>query len=132
MNGVLAEEWWIEFLDSGKRRLRDAYWLLFLAVPLGLAAARLPREVRARAWLILGLPFAVGLAVMAWSLLGENWDSFYGRYLYAVLPGLYLLAALGIRHTLRSERALALCAGAHVAVLLGIWLRMAFVTPYTS
>lgn len=131
LNGVLPEEWWVEFLDTGKRRLRDAYWLLFLAVPLGLALG-LPREVRARAWLVLGLPATVGLAVMTWSLLAENWDAFYPRYLYAVLPGLFLLAALGLRHALRSEKALAICAGAHVAVLLGIWLRMAMVTPYTS
>ena len=39
LGGVLAEEWWSEFLSPAKRRVRDAFWLLAVAVPLGLVLA---------------------------------------------------------------------------------------------
>jgi len=34
VGGMVAEEWWSELLSPGKRRARDAFMLLVLAVPL--------------------------------------------------------------------------------------------------
>ena len=48
LNGVLPDEWWVEFLSTAKRRVRDIVVGLVIAVPL-LASLRIPAVDRRRA-----------------------------------------------------------------------------------
>ena len=47
LGGVLAEEWWSELLSPAKRRVRDAFLMLAVAVPFGLVLVRRPPGVGA-------------------------------------------------------------------------------------
>ena len=106
LNGVLPDEWWVEFLSSAKRRLRDVFMGLVLAVPL-LAAVRIPRR-RSPPGARRAAPAARdGVVLMSVSLLAENWDAFYARYLYGALPGFAVFAALAVGRAL-GARALVL------------------------
>lgn len=127
LNGVLPEEWWVEFLSSTKRRLRDVLVGLVIAVPL-LASLRIPRGERGRAAAVLLLPLAAGIALMSVSLLAENWDAFQPRYLYGTLPGFAVLAALALRRAF-GERALVWSSAGLTALLLALWAHLAAVTP---
>jgi 4-amino-4-deoxy-L-arabinose transferase-like glycosyltransferase len=129
LNSVLPDEWWIEFLSTAKRRLRDAFALLVLAVP-ALAAIRIPAAERRPALIVLLLPLVAGVLLMSVSLLFENYDAFYGRYLYGALPGFGVLAALALRRAF-GERALLWSAGGVTALLLALWAHLATVTPAT-
>ena len=96
LNGVLPDEWWVEFLSSAKRRLRDVFMGLVLLLPL-LAAVRIPAADRRRALAVLLLPLVTGVVLMSVSLLAENWDAFYARYLYGALPGFARVRGAGRR-----------------------------------
>ena len=87
LNAVLPDEWWVEFLSTAKRRLRDVFAVLVIAVPV-LAMVRVPSAERRPALVVLLLPLVAGVLLMSVSLLAENYDAFYGRYLYGVLPGI--------------------------------------------
>jgi len=130
LNGVLAEEWWVEFLSSAKRRARDLFAVLFLATPLILAAVR-PFAGRARAAGFLVAPLLLAVGLMSAGLLLANWDFFYPRYLHAALPGFGLFAGAVVVRTLGTGRA----AGAAALLSLGLavlWLHLATVTPFTA
>ncbi len=129
LNGVLPDEWWVEFLSSTKRRLRDVLVGLVIAVPI-VAALRIPAPERGRALAVLLLPLVAGIALMSVSLLVENWDAFYPRYLYGTLPGFALFAALAVRRAL-GERGLFWCSAVLTALLLGLWAHLSTVTPAT-
>ena len=129
LNAVLPDEWWVEFLSTAKRRLRDAFALLVLALPV-LAAVRIPVAERRPALVVLLLPLVAGVLLMSVSLLVENYDAFYGRYLYGALPGFGVLAALALRRAF-GERALVWSAGGVTALLLALWAHLATVTPAT-
>jgi 4-amino-4-deoxy-L-arabinose transferase-like glycosyltransferase len=129
LNAVLPDEWWVEFLSTAKRRLRDAFALLVLAIPL-LAAVRVPPAERSPALLVLLLPLVAGVLLMSVSVLVENYDAFYGRYLYGLLPGLGVFAALALRRAF-GERALTWSAAGVTVLLLALWAHLATVTPAT-
>jgi len=129
LNGVLPDEWWVEFLSTAKRRLRDAFALAVLAIPV-LASVRIPPAERRPALLVLLLPLVAGIMLMSISLLVENYDAFYGRYLYGTLPGFGVFAALALRRAF-GERALAWGAASVTALLLVLWAHLATVTPAT-
>ena len=129
LNAVLPDEWWVEFLSAAKRRLRDAFALLVLAVPV-LALIRVPSAERRPALVVLLLPLVAGVLLMSVSLLADNYDAFYGRYLYGALPGFGVLAALAVRRAF-GERALAWSAAGVTVLLLALWAHLATVTPAT-
>jgi 4-amino-4-deoxy-L-arabinose transferase-like glycosyltransferase len=129
LNGVLPDEWWVEFLSAAKRRLRDLFALLVLALPV-LAAVRIPPAERRTALAVLVLPLIAGVLLMSVSLLVENYDAFYGRYLYGVLPGFGVFAALALRRAV-GERALGWSAAGVTLALLALWAHLATVTPAT-
>jgi 4-amino-4-deoxy-L-arabinose transferase-like glycosyltransferase len=129
LNGVLPDEWWVEFLSTAKRRLRDVLVGLVIAVPL-LAAVRIPSVERRRALAVLVLPLAAGILLMSVSLLVENWDAFYPRYLYGALPGFAVFAALALMRAL-GERALLFGSAALTTLLLALWAHLSSVTPAT-
>jgi 4-amino-4-deoxy-L-arabinose transferase-like glycosyltransferase len=129
LNGVLPDEWWVEFLSTAKRRLRDVFAVLVLAVP-AVAAIRLPGAERRPALVVLLLPLVAGVLLMSASLLFENYDAFYGRYLYGALPGFGVLAALALRRAF-GARALSWSAAGVTVLLLGLWAHLATVTPAT-
>jgi 4-amino-4-deoxy-L-arabinose transferase-like glycosyltransferase len=129
LNGVLPDEWWVEFLSTAKRRLRDVLVGLVMAAPL-LAAVRIPSAERRRALAVLVLPLAAGIVLMSVSLLAENWDAFYPRYLYGALPGFAVFAALALTRAL-GERALVWSSAVLTVALLGLWAHLASVTPAT-
>jgi dolichyl-phosphate-mannose-protein mannosyltransferase len=129
LNGVLPDEWWVEFLSTAKRRLRDVLVGVVLAVPL-LAAVRVPSVERRRALAVLVLPLAAGILLMSVSLLVENWDAFYPRYLYGALPGFAVFAALAVMRAL-GERALLWSSAALTVLLLALWAHLSSVTPAT-
>lgn len=129
LNAVLPDEWWVEFLSTAKRRLRDLFAVLVLALPV-LALVRVPPAERRPALTVLLLPLVAGVLLMSVSLLVENYDAFYGRYLYGVLPGFGVLAALGLRSTF-GERALAGASAAVTVLLLALWAHLSTVTPAT-
>ena len=129
LNAVLPDEWWVEFLSTLKRRLRDLFALLVLAVP-ALAAVRIPPAERRPALIVLLLPLVAGVLLMSVSLLVENYDAFYGRYLYGVLPGFAVFGALGLRRAF-GERALGWAAAGATLVLLAVWAHLSTVTPAT-
>jgi len=129
LNAVLPDEWWVEFLSTAKRRLRDVFAVLVLALPV-LAAVRIPPAERRPALIVLLLPLVAGVLLMSVSLLVENYDAFYGRYLYGALPGFGVLAALALRRAF-GERALVWSAGGVTALLLALWAHLATVTPAT-
>jgi hypothetical protein len=129
LNGVLPDEWWVEFLSSTKRRLRDAFMALVLAAPL-LAAVSIPATQRRRAVAVLLLPLVTGVVLMSVSLLTENWDAFYARYLYGALPGFAVFAALAVARAL-GARALFLSSAGLTALLLLLWAHLSTVTPAT-
>jgi len=130
LNGVLAEEWWAQFLSTAKRRIRDVVMALLFAVPLGLALWRRPRDP-ARAVGLLAAPFALAVALMTAGLLAGNWDFFYPRYLYAVLPAFGLFLAVAVRDAL-GERALVPAAWVVTVALGALWAGLATVTPFTA
>lgn len=123
LNGVLAEEWWSEYLSAPKRRVRDVGLVVLFLVPLGLALHR--RRALGARWL-LGLPLVTGLALMSVGLLVGNWDFFYPRYLYAVLPAFAVLGAFAVA---RTRAALPAFAAVTVA-LTGLWAYLSTVTPF--
>lgn len=129
LNAVLPDEWWVEFLSTLKRRLRDLFALLVLAVPV-VAAVRIPPAERRPALVVLLLPLVAGVLLMSVSLLVENYDAFYGRYLYGVLPGFAVFGALGLRRAF-GERALAWAAAGVTLALLALWAHLSTVTPAT-
>jgi Dolichyl-phosphate-mannose-protein mannosyltransferase len=129
LNAVLPDEWWVEFLSAAKRRLRDVFALLVLAVPV-LALIRVPAPERRPALVVLLLPLVAGVLLMSVSLLVDNYDAFYGRYLYGALPGFGVLAALAVRRAF-GERALGWSAGGVTVLLLALWAHLATVTPAT-
>lgn len=129
LNSVLPDEWWVEFLSTAKRRLRDLIALLVLAVPV-LALVRVPSTERRPALIVLLLPLVAGVLLMSVSLLVENYDAFYGRYLYGALPGFGVLAALALRRAF-GERALACSATGVTVLLLALWAHLSTVTPAT-
>jgi hypothetical protein len=79
---------------------------------------------------VLLLPLVAGVLLMSVSLLVENYDAFYGRYLYGALPGFGVLAALALRRAF-GERALLWSAAGVTVLLLGLWAHLATVTPAT-
>ena len=121
LGGVLAEEWWSELLSAAKRRVRDAFLILAVAVPFALVLVRRPPG-----WALLCAPLVLGLALMTAGLLIGDWDFFYPRYLYGVLPaaGVAIGAALG--------RAALPYAAAVTLLLLGLWAHLSTVTPFTT
>jgi 4-amino-4-deoxy-L-arabinose transferase-like glycosyltransferase len=129
LNAVLPDEWWVEFLSTAKRRLRDLFALLVLAVPV-VAAIRIPAAERRPALIVLLLPLVAGVLLMSVSLLVENYDAFYGRYLYGVLPGFAVFGALALRRAF-GERAVAWSAAGVTVALLALWAHLATVTPAT-
>jgi hypothetical protein len=129
LNGVLPDEWWVEFLSTAKRRLRDVFMGLVIAAPL-LAAVRIPAVERRRGLAVLLLPLVTGVVLMSVSLLVENWDAFYARYLYAALPGFAVFAALAVARAL-GPRALFWSSAGLTAVLLLLWAHLSTVTPAT-
>jgi hypothetical protein len=129
LNAVLPDEWWVEFLSGAKRRLRDLFAVLVLAVPV-LALVRVPSAERRPAVIVLLLPLVAGVLLMSVSLLADNYDAFYGRYLYGALPGFGVLAALTVRRAV-GERALAWSAAGVTVLLLALWAHLATVTPAT-
>jgi 4-amino-4-deoxy-L-arabinose transferase-like glycosyltransferase len=129
LNGVLPDEWWVEFLSTAKRRLRDVLVGLVIAAPL-LAAVRVPPVERRRALTVLVLPLGAGILLMSVSLLAENWDAFYPRYLYGALPGFAVFAGLALMRAL-GERAVLWSSGVLTVLLLGLWAHLSGVTPAT-
>jgi hypothetical protein len=129
LSSVLPDEWWVEFLSTAKRRLRDVFAFAVLAVP-ALAAMRIPAAERRPALTVLVLPLATGVAIMSFALLAENYDTFYGRYLYGALPGFALFGALGLRRAF-GERTLTWFSAAVTVVLLALWAHLSTVTPAT-
>lgn len=129
LNAVLPDEWWVEFLSALKRRLRDAFAVVILAIPV-VASVRIPRAERGPALLVLFLPLVVGVVLMSVSVLVENYDAFYGRYLYGMLPGFGVFAALALRRAF-GERVLAWGAAGITVLLLVLWAHLATVTPAT-
>ena len=121
LGGVLAEEWWSELLPAGKRRVRDAFLILAVAVPFALVLVRRPPG-----WALLCAPLVLGLVLMTAGLLIGDWDFFYPRYLYGVLPaaGVAIGAALG--------RAALPYAAVVTLLLLGLWAHLSAVTPFTT
>ena len=119
----------MEFLSSAKRRLRDVFMAVVLAAPL-LASVRIPRADRRRALAVLLLPLVTGVVLMSVSLLAENWDAFYARYLYGALPGFAVFAALAVGRAL-GARALVLASTGLTVLLLMLWLHLSTVTPAT-
>jgi hypothetical protein len=100
-----------------------------LAVPL-LAAVRVPSVERRRALAVLVLPLAAGILLMSVSLLVENWDAFYPRYLYGALPGFAVFVALALMRAL-GEWALLWSSAALTVLLLALWAHLSSVTPAT-
>ncbi len=129
LNAVLPDEWWVEFLSTAKRRLRDVFALIVLAVPV-LALVGVPSTERRPALAILLLPLVAGVHIMSVSLLIDNYDAFYGRYLYGALPGFGVLAALALRRAF-GERVVVWSAAGVTALLLALWAHLATVTPAT-
>jgi 4-amino-4-deoxy-L-arabinose transferase-like glycosyltransferase len=129
--GVVAEEWWIEYLTAWKRIAADVLGALFVGVTLW-GGGRLPSPRRGKAFAVLALPVAGGLAIMTWFLLVGNWDFFLPRYLYPELAAFGLLTALALRRLLGRDGRLAGVAAA-VTVALGVlWLHLTTVTPFTG
>jgi hypothetical protein len=79
---------------------------------------------------VLVLPVAAGILLMSVSLLAENWDAFYPRYLYGALPGFAVFAGLALMRAL-GERALLWSSGVLTALLLALWVHLSGVTPAT-
>jgi hypothetical protein len=105
------------------------FMALVMAVPLA-AAVRIPAPERRWGLVVLLLPLATGIALMSVSLLVENWDSFYARYLYAALPGFAVFAALALGRAL-GARALLWGSAGLTALLLLLWAHLSTVTPAT-
>jgi uncharacterized membrane protein len=123
LNGVLAEEWWSEFLSAGKRTARDVFGLLFLALPVGLAVWR---RVPPRAVALLALPLAIGVVWANVATIAANWNFIYPRYLYAALPAFGLFAAVALRR----PRAMLAYSAAASLVLVIVWAHLASVRPF--
>jgi 4-amino-4-deoxy-L-arabinose transferase-like glycosyltransferase len=129
LNGVLPEEWWLEFLSATKRWVRNIAVGALLAGGLVLMLRAPAAELR-RGLAVLLLPLVSGILLMSLSLLGDNWDAFLPRYVYPALPGCAALAALGLA-TRASARVQLATAGVLTALLLALWLHLATVTPFT-
>lgn len=128
---VIAEEWWVEFLSLPKRLAGYAFAGAFLA--LGLAGlARAGRGRRRALGAVLALPVAAAVVWMLWALFVSNWDFLLPRYLLPELLGFGVLAALGARSLLGSDRRLAWCAAALTAGIAALWAHLATVEPFTG
>ena len=124
LNGVLAEEWFSQFLSSGKRAARDVFGLLFIGVPVALALW--PRRVPARAVALLALPLAIGVVWMNVSTIAADWDFMIPRYLYPMLPAFGLFAAVALRR----PRAMLVYSAAASLALVVVWAHLASVRPF--
>jgi hypothetical protein len=129
LNGVLPEEWWLEFFSSTKRWIRNVLVGGLLAIALVLVAW-VPPVQRRYGLAVLLLPLVAGVLLMTVSLLADNWDVFLPRYLYPALPGAAALAALGLV-TRASRLTQLVVAGVTSALLLVLWLHLSTVTPFT-
>lgn len=129
-NGVIAEEWWVEFLKTRNRVIRDVFFAIFLLVPLALAF-KMPRPGRRRVLALLAAPLGLGVVLMAIGTLAANWDFFYPRYLAPAVVAYTLFGAAVLSAVVRRERALAWTAvGLTVAFGL-LWLSLSSVKPFT-
>lgn len=129
---VLAEEWWRELLTPWKRWAGYAFATLFAAATIA-GVVYAGRRVRARLLAVLALPALATLGWMLYALLVGNWDFFLPRYLYPEIAGAGLLAALGARALLGGvDRRVAWAGAALTGALCLVWLRLAFVAPFTG
>lgn len=128
LQGVLAEEWWSEFLPGRNRAIRDVLGLIFLIVPLALYT-RLPKPTRLRAFALLVVPLLLSVLVIDVQLIAANWNSFYPRYLYPFLPAFALFAALGLRRV-AGDRGVLAVSGAMSLALSVLWVYLAGVRPF--
>jgi 4-amino-4-deoxy-L-arabinose transferase-like glycosyltransferase len=122
LEGFLPQEWDLEQPLPGLDSAADFVpFLLLVPALLFLAGQRRPASREA---LLLALPVALAAAAIFLTLWIEDWDIFYPRYLYPTLPGLALLAALGLRRVLSDRWVLGYSAGA-AALCAGWWVHLA-------
>jgi 4-amino-4-deoxy-L-arabinose transferase-like glycosyltransferase len=124
--GFLPQEW---SLDASIRAPLMGFSFDFLkavvfGLPLLLLAAE-PRWLRSRQAIFLVAPFVLGLAVIGYVTVFENWPIMEGRRLYPELPALAIFAALSWRRLLRPAHAPIVLAAAFSIVLTAVWIDLA-------
>jgi 4-amino-4-deoxy-L-arabinose transferase-like glycosyltransferase len=130
LNGVLPDEWWVVFLSSAWRIVRDVVMPAFLLVPLALGAfAPFRPGERARAWGLLAAPLLVGIVAMLGSFVFGNWSMFEPRYLLPELPGFALFGALAFARLVPRPRVIAGAAAVITVALLALWAHLSTVHP---
>ncbi len=130
LNGVLPDEWWVVFLSSAWRVVRDVVMPAFLLVPLALGAfAPFRPGERGRAWGLLAAPLLVGILAMLASFVFGNWNMFEPRYLLPELPGFALFGALAFARLVPKPRVVAGVAAVITVALLALWAHLSTVQP---
>jgi 4-amino-4-deoxy-L-arabinose transferase-like glycosyltransferase len=123
--GILPQEWAFAAVQSPPM----GFGLDFLKVALfGLPAVLLavePRWLRTRHAALLVAPFLLGIAMVGYVTLVENWPIASSRRLYAELPALALFAGLSWVRLFRSSRVAPTLAIASSAVLAAAWVHLA-------
>jgi hypothetical protein len=95
--------------------------LLIYGLPL-LALLLVPRLVASRAFGLLFVPLVLAVVTIQLTLLLANWDIFFPRHAYPVLPAFALFAVIAWRRLLAREWAVAAVAGAVLLCAVAFWV----------
>ncbi|MBJ7331989.1 MAG: glycosyltransferase family 39 protein [Solirubrobacteraceae bacterium] len=128
--GMLPEEWWVRYLSSAWRALRDVLAAIVVLVPLGLVLWRPPARLgRAAAFLVA--PLVLTLAGLVFVLFAAQFDLLQPRYLHPVLPAYALFVALALRQVLAPRWIAGIAAAATVGIGV-VWLLVGGGPTYTG
>jgi 4-amino-4-deoxy-L-arabinose transferase-like glycosyltransferase len=122
VDGVLPQDWVTVELEAPLMGLGfDFVRVALFGLPVLLLLAE-PRWLRSRQALLLVAPFALGIAMVAYVTLAENWPIASSRRLYAATPALALFAAFACLQLFRTRRPAVVLAIAFTVVLAGGWI----------
>jgi 4-amino-4-deoxy-L-arabinose transferase-like glycosyltransferase len=106
VSGFYPQEWTLGGLAEPPllSLLFDLVKAAFFGLPLLLLVVE-PSRLRSRPFLLLAAPFLLGMAMIAYVTVAQDWPITLPRYLYPALPPLALFAAISWSRLLRPARA---------------------------
>jgi hypothetical protein len=124
-SATIAAEWGLEvaFVPALSVAL-EIFRVAILWLPLLLVVAD-PRGLRGTDLAFLVVPVGLGVTLLAFGSLASDWRLVQARYLYPVLPGLAIFAALMWRRLPRPNRTPTLVSTICAIALIGAWARLA-------
>jgi 4-amino-4-deoxy-L-arabinose transferase-like glycosyltransferase len=124
VEGVLPQEWNSQHHDALVLVIAVVVQLLTVAVPVALTV-RFRRLLRTRYALVFALPLPVGIVLMLWTFVVDDWKILLARYLYPLLLGFTFFAAVAWRALRDSDGVVLAVSGVTSLALAVLWAHLA-------